>query len=98
RRARVAARALPRTFELGDLAGAPNAMLPDAIAVLEAAEVDEQFDPRRDARLRIYESRVLNRALRSFFVRNSAWLAREPLDVDAMNAAAAEFVGEHDFA
>jgi len=97
-RGQVAAAHLPRQFDARELARALNAMLPDDIAVLEAAEVDEQFDPRRDARLRIYEYRVLNRALRSVFARNSAWLAREPLDVDAMNAAAAEFVGEHDFA
>ena len=75
-----------------------NAILPPDIVVLDASETSDNFDPRRDARLRIYEYRVLNQPLRSAFERNAAWLVREPLDIDAMNAAAAAFVGEHDFA
>ena len=97
-RGQVAAARLPRPFDSADLARALNAMLPGDIVVLEASEVGDDFDPRRDARLRIYEYRILNRPQRSAFERNSAWLVREPLDLGAMNAAAAAFVGEHDFA
>ena len=97
-RGQVAAARLPRAFDPAELARALNAILPADIVVLEAAAADEAFDPRRDARLRIYEYRVLNQPLRSAFERNSAWLVREPLDIGAMNAAAAAFVGEHDFA
>jgi len=97
-RGQVAAARLPRPFAPAELARALNAILPPEIVVLEASEVGESFDPRRAARLRIYEFRVLNQPLRSAFERNSAWLVREPLDIGAMNAAAAEFVGEHDFA
>ena len=103
RRRRACARtgrrgALPRPFDPAELARALNAILPPDIVVLEASEAGDSFDPRRDARLRIYEYRVLNQPLRSAFERNSAWLVREPLDIGAMNAAAAAFVGEHDFA
>lgn len=94
----VAAARLPRAFDPAELARALNAILPADIIVLEAAAADEAFDPRRDARLRIYEYRVLNQPLRSAFERNSAWLVREPLDIGAMNAAAGAFAGEHDFA
>ena len=97
-RGQVAAARLPRPFEPAELARALNAILPPDIVVLEASEAADSFDPRRDARLRIYEYRVLNQPLRSAFERNSAWLVREPLDVGAMNAAAAAFAGEHDFA
>ncbi|HVA84159.1 MAG TPA: tRNA pseudouridine(38-40) synthase TruA [Candidatus Binataceae bacterium] len=97
-RGQVAAARLPRPFEPAELARALNAILPPDIVVLEVSEVGDNFDPRRDARLRIYEYRVLNQPLRSAFERNSAWLIRERLDIDAMNAAAAAFVGEHDFA
>ena len=96
-RGQVAAARLPRPFDPAELARALNAILPPDIVVLEASEVGDSFNPRRDARLRIYEYRVLNQPLRSAFERNSAWLVREPLDIGAMNAAAA-FVGEHDFA
>jgi len=97
-RGQVAAARLVRPFDPAELARALNAILPPDIVVLEASEAGDSFDPRRDARLRIYEYRVLNQPLRSAFERNSAWLVRERLDIDAMNAAAAEFVGEHDFA
>jgi tRNA pseudouridine38-40 synthase len=97
-RGQVAAARLPRPFDPAELALALNALLPGDIVVLEASEVGDNFDPRRDARLRIYEYRVVNQPQRSAFERNSAWLVREPLDLDAMNAAAAAFVGEHDFA
>jgi len=97
-RGQVAAARLPRAFDPAELARALNAILPADIVVLEAAAADEAFDPRRDARLRIYEYRVLNQPLRSAFERNSAWLVREPLDIGAMNAAAGAFAGEHDFA
>jgi tRNA pseudouridine38-40 synthase len=97
-RGQVAAARLPRPFDPAELARALNATLPDDIVVLEASEVGDNFDPRRDARLRIYEYRVLNQPQRSAFERHSAWLVREPLDLGAMNAAAVAFVGEHDFA
>jgi tRNA pseudouridine38-40 synthase len=97
-RGQVAAARLPGPFDPLELARALNAILPADIVVLEASEAADNFDPRRDARLRIYEYRVLNQPLRSAFERNSGWLVRERLDIDAMNAAAAAFVGEHDFA
>jgi tRNA pseudouridine38-40 synthase len=97
-RGQIAAARLPRPFDPAELARALNAMLPPDIVVLEASEAGDDFDPRRDARLRIYEYRVLNQTLRSAFERNSAWLVREPLDLGALSAAAAAFVGEHDFA
>src|SRR5580704_9056019 len=97
-RGQVAAARLPREFDPAELARALNAILPTDIVVLEASAADESFDPRRDARLRIYEYRLLNQPLRSAFERNSVWLVREPLDIGAMNAAAGAFAGEHDFA
>jgi tRNA pseudouridine38-40 synthase len=97
-RGQIAGARLPRAFDPTELARALNAMLPADIVVLEASEAADGFDPRRDARLRVYEYRVLNQPLRSAFDRDFAWLVREPLDLDAMNAAAQIFVGQHDFA
>jgi tRNA pseudouridine38-40 synthase len=97
-RGQVAAARLPRAFDPAELARAMNAMLPVDIVVLEASEAADEFDPRRDARLRVYEYRVLNQPLRSAFERNLAWLVHEPLDLEAMNAAAQIFVGQRDFA
>jgi tRNA pseudouridine38-40 synthase len=97
-RGQVAAIRPPRDFDPADLKRALNAMLPEDIVVLEASAVGEDFDPRQQARLRIYEYRVLNQPLHSAFERHRAWQVREPLDLDSLKAAAKVFVGEHDFA
>lgn len=88
----------PREIAPAELQHALNALLPCTIAVRDAALVSAAFDPRRDARARIYEYHVLNRSIRSAFDYRYAWLVRARLDLDAMNRAAALFIGEHDFA
>jgi tRNA pseudouridine38-40 synthase len=97
-RGQIAAALLPREFDPAELKRALNALLPPDIAVTAVENVAESFDPRRDARSRIYEYRVLNRESRSAFEFRYSWLVREPLDLNAMRAAAQVFVGEHDFA
>jgi len=66
--------------------------------VHEISLVDDAFDPRRDARSRLYEYRILNAPVPSPFWRRHAWHIPEPLDARAMNEAARDLVGEHDFA
>jgi tRNA pseudouridine38-40 synthase len=94
----VAAFELPREFDPNDLKRALNALLPADIAIIEAAAVRDDFDPRRDAQLRAYEYRVLNQDRRSAFDYRYAWLISTPLDLGSMNEAARRFIGEHDFA
>ena len=97
-RGQVAAFTIPRAFDPHELRRAMNAILPNDIAVIEAAAAPGQFDPRRDAIARVYEYRILNRARRSAFDYRYAWRLKDPLDLEAMNAAAACFIGEQDFA
>ena len=97
-RGQVAAARLPRPFDVAELKRALNSLLPPDIVVLDAVAADGDFDPRRDARSRVYEYRVLNRATASAFEYRYSWLVRDPLDLAAMNAAAKVFPGEHDFA
>jgi tRNA pseudouridine38-40 synthase len=75
-----------------------NAWLPPQIAVRRALVVDESFDPRRDASGRTYRYTVYNASVRSPLWRDRAWHVGEPLDVAAMQEAAALLEGEHDFA
>ena len=75
-----------------------NALTPDDVAVREIAVVDDAFDPRRHASSRVYEYRILNAPAPSPFWRRYVWHVPEPLQLDAMSAAAAALVGEHDFA
>jgi tRNA pseudouridine38-40 synthase len=89
-----------------DVAGGPpveraaqalNTRLPDEVAVVTAEAVPESFHARFSARSRSYRYRVFNRRASSpFEVRRSWWLPR-PLDVDALNAAASQLRGEHNF-
>lgn len=88
----------PRPLGLAELQRACNALLPPGIVVLNVEERPDEFNPRRDARSRLYEYRVLNRPWPSAFDYRYCWQVRDALDLDAMNAAARLFVGEHDFA
>ncbi len=94
----VAAFDAPRHFDPIDLRRALNAMLPPDIVVREAIEAASGFDPRRDAYLRAYEYRILNRELRSALDHRYAWHIRDALDLGAMRTSARRFLGEHDFA
>lgn len=94
----VAAFDAPRYFEPLELRRALNALLPPDIVVREAVEVPAAFDPRRDALVRVYEYRILNRELRSAFEHRFAWHIAQPLNFPAMRSAARVFVGKHDFA
>jgi tRNA pseudouridine38-40 synthase len=75
-----------------------NSLLPDAIAVTDAAEAPEDFHPRFSATGKHYRYLVLTRADRSPRLRDRAWHHPAPLDRAAMRAAAAALIGEHDFA
>jgi tRNA pseudouridine38-40 synthase len=81
----------------GRAAAALNPRLPDEITVVSAAQAPEGFHARHSALSRTYRYRLFTRSTPSpFEVRRSWWLPR-PLDEDALAAAAAELVGEHDF-
>ncbi len=75
-----------------------NHFLPEDVAVRSAAEVAREFDPRRHAQGRLYRYRIDNRAVRSPLERNRSWHVARPLDVAAMQRAAARLEGKHDFA
>ncbi len=74
-----------------------NALLPDDVAVREAAVIDGPFDARRDARGKRYRYRIENLPTRAPLSRLQAWQVFRPLDVEAMRAAAGPLRGRHDF-
>jgi tRNA pseudouridine38-40 synthase len=78
-------------------AEALNAVLPADVAVVAAEEASPDFHARHSARARSYRYRILRRRLRSpFEVGRSYWYPRA-VDLDALSAAAAVLIGEHDF-
>lgn len=94
----VAAFDTEMALEPGGFVRALNHFLPDDIAVRDAADVAADFDPRRQARNRLYRYRIDNRAVRSPLQRDRAWHVDRPLDLPAMRGAALRLEGAHDFA
>ncbi len=94
----VAAFTTPRPLPVEELWRALNALTPFDIVVRAAEQVADSFDPRRDARMRAYEYRILMRPWPSAFGYRYAWLVRDVLALAPMQQAAALFAGEHDFA
>jgi len=74
-----------------------NALLPRDIAVRRAEEVPLDFDSRRSAKEKTYQYFLHLGATPSAFARRTSWRVRPPLDLPAMERAAAQLVGTHDF-
>ncbi len=68
------------------------------VRVLEAKEMPEGFHARFSSKGKRYIYRILNSPERDIFKRNYFYQISENLDLEAMRAAAAHIVGEHDFA
>jgi tRNA pseudouridine38-40 synthase len=100
-RGQVAAFTTDRPIPVHNIRRGLNSLLPPAIAVVDAVEVEPSFHPRFSATGKHYRYLVLERADRSPRWATRAW-HRPPrpalLDRAAMTAAAAALVGEHDFA
>ncbi|MCP3099964.1 tRNA pseudouridine(38-40) synthase TruA [Myxococcus sp. K15C18031901] len=86
-----------RTLPLKAYVMGLNSLLPEDVAVVDAVEAPEGFDPRRWSRGKRYRYRVSNRRSRSPLRRATHWEVFAPLDVEAMRRAAASLVGRHDF-
>jgi len=74
-----------------------NRYLPEDIAVQWARAVEPGFHARNDARGRRYAFLVRESAVRPALEAGLCGWVFRPLDLDAMRAAAALLVGEHDF-
>jgi tRNA pseudouridine38-40 synthase len=72
-----------------------NDELPADINLLDAVGVPHRFHARHDAIARRYVYQLATR--RTAFAKPFVWWVKEPLDLEPMRAAAAAFVGMHDF-
>jgi tRNA pseudouridine38-40 synthase len=94
----VASFALASAWDPADLLRALNAVLPEDVRGLEAAACDEAFHARRSATGKLYrytlDTGPVQLPTRRRFAGHVPWL----LDETAVRAAAALFVGGHDFA
>lgn len=70
---------------------------PDPVAVIASKKVGPAFEARFSAQARHYEYRILNRRAPPVIERNHVWHVPMPLDAEAMDAAAGQILGLHDF-
>lgn len=88
---------LPRPIEPSELLGELNRYLPADIGVIAAEPAPERFHARLNARSKTYRYRIWNSAIPNVLERSYLYALPEPLDVTAMERAAADLVGTHDF-
>lgn len=74
-----------------------NAHLPPQVAVRWALRVADDFHARFSARGRSYRYVLLNRSTRPGLLSGKVGWCHRPLDLEAMRAATACLIGEHDF-
>lgn len=80
----------------GWLLGA-NSNLPRDISIAWIVPVPAHFHARYSAESRTYRYFIYNRGVRSALIEKRATQIHRPLDHERMQAAAAAFIGEHDF-
>ena len=75
-----------------------NAKLPDDILVSEVVDAPAGFHATHDSLKKLYRYQIHNSRVRPLMDRRYRWHLPQPLDVAAMQRAAAHLVGRHDFA
>jgi tRNA pseudouridine38-40 synthase len=74
-----------------------NALLPADVVVISAREVPFDFHSVFSCVSKEYTYKILNTKFSDPFLVNRVWHIPQPLDIAAMRAAAAGFIGTHDF-
>lgn len=88
----------PEPIDVDEVERSLRSMLAPEIALNRLAEVDDGFHARFSAGERRYRYFVDESPVSDPLRRHVVWHVGTELDVEAMNRAAAAFVGEHDFA
>lgn len=74
-----------------------NARLPPAVRVLDVAQAPDDFHARFSARRKTYRYVIWNAPFAGPFAYRYAWHVAGPLDLTAMQEAAGDLIGRHDF-
>ncbi len=91
---------LLRDWPDGKVRDAMNAhlrMAGEAVSVISATQVTDDFDARFSAVARHYLYRIVNRRPQPALEKNRAWWVPVKLDADVMHEAAQQLLGRHDF-
>ena len=88
---------LRATIPAENLQRALNRVLPGEIRVLSAEHAEKGFHARHSAVGKVYQYRIFRGGICSPFMSRYVSVCRWPLDLEAMQSAAAMILGEHDF-
>lgn len=80
-----------------DIKNALNANLPGDVYVKKAWTTSDDFNPRYDAKKRIYHYFLNYSKSKNLFLRKYSWWFPYGLDIDRMREGASFLIGEHDF-
>lgn len=94
----VASFSLDSPIAVDALARALNARLPADVRVMRLEQASDTFNARFDARCKTYEYAFFTGEVLPPRLRHYVWHLPGPLDLEAMDRAAALLVGRHDFA
>jgi len=87
----------PKAVSLSKFHRSLNALLPSDIVVKKIEEIGDSFNPRHDAKSRVYQYRIWNHQWRSPIHARFSWHISYPLDRELMHEAASLLIGDHDF-
>lgn len=93
----VASVKLAQPIEPEQLLQELNRYLPADIGVIAVEPAPERFHARLNARSKTYRYRIWNSEIPNVLERSYLYTIPEPLNLSAMERAAADFVGTHDF-
>lgn len=85
------------TIPCDRLVYALNTVLPPDIVCYASSEADDDFCASRSAKMKTYRYTIDNGEFKNVFLNRFAWHYKYPLDIAAMESAAEQFVGTHDF-
>jgi tRNA pseudouridine38-40 synthase len=90
----------PRTLPMRAVVYGTNDQLPKTVAVMAAEPMGDDFDARHSASGKLYRYHIYNGPVRSPLHMRTHWHVYNgrPLELAAMQDAAARLVGRHDFA
>jgi tRNA pseudouridine38-40 synthase len=89
--------ALTSSIGCDALQRALNVRLPEDVRVMRVEEAAADFNARFHARKKTYHYAIFSGPVVPPRIRHFVWQITQPLDVQAMNRAAAVLIGEHDF-
>lgn len=84
-------------FKEEELLNALNANMPQDIVILSVEKVDNEFDSLRSTKVKHYRYVINNSKFGSALNKDREYHYKYSLDIEAMNMAANDLLGEHDF-